>query len=362
MVKRALLAAVIATAALVTPAVAATPSTIAVPRPTGRYPVGASTLHLVDKARTDPWAGGPRELMITLRYPALPAGRPAPYATVPEVTALLADQGIPVDAALVAGTRTNARVDAPPLPGRRPLVILSPGFGLPRFTLTGLSEDLASHGYVVATVDHAYESVGMALPDGRLLGCEACEVVDGTNAHLVPETRAKDVTFLLDRLLTSRYARLIHPRQIGMAGHSIGGAAAVEAMRTDRRVRAGADFDGTIFTPATLDRPFLLVDSDRPADPSWTAAWPELTGPKGWRTVAHANHGSFHDVAALAPQLGFPDDPALPGARATEITRGLLLSFLDRYLKGVPVPEPHYPEVRDSAPNSADRAGLPPQG
>jgi predicted dienelactone hydrolase len=32
--------------------------------------------------------------------------------------------------------------------------------GLPSTTLTTLAEDLASKGYVVALVDHAYESFG----------------------------------------------------------------------------------------------------------------------------------------------------------------------------------------------------------
>jgi predicted dienelactone hydrolase len=36
-------------------------------------------------------------------------------------------------------------------PGRsRPLIVLSPGFTNSRSALTGLAEDLASHGYVVA--------------------------------------------------------------------------------------------------------------------------------------------------------------------------------------------------------------------
>ncbi len=39
-----------------------------------------------------------------------------------------------------------------------PLIVLSPGFTMPRSTLTALAEDLASHGYVVAGVDHTYES------------------------------------------------------------------------------------------------------------------------------------------------------------------------------------------------------------
>ncbi|WP_424184783.1 hypothetical protein ACOBQX_23210 [Actinokineospora sp. G85] len=65
----------------------------------------------------------------------------------------------------LAATRVWSREDALPLPGRRPLVLLSPGFGTPRQTLTGLAEDLASNGYVVAAVDHAYESLATRFPE-----------------------------------------------------------------------------------------------------------------------------------------------------------------------------------------------------
>ena len=56
-----------------------------------------------------------------------------------------------------------------------PLVVLSPGFTSPRSTLTALAEDLASHGYVVAGIDHTYESHATAFPDGRVTTCLARE-------------------------------------------------------------------------------------------------------------------------------------------------------------------------------------------
>ena len=46
---------------------------------------------------------------------------------------------------------------------RQPLAVLSPGFTSPRSTpLTALAKDLASHGYVVAGIDHTYESFASA--------------------------------------------------------------------------------------------------------------------------------------------------------------------------------------------------------
>nr|WP_322975492.1 hypothetical protein [Streptomyces sp. NBC_00162] len=152
---------------------------VELPRPTGRFSVGQETLHLVDRSRTDPWAqSGPRELMVTMRYPAQRGtGGPVHYLTSEEARLLLVDRGldkvIPVET--LAGTAAHSRSNARPVAGRYPLIVLSPGYTVHRATLTALAEDLASRGYVVAAVDHAYESVGTAFPGGRVLECLACD-------------------------------------------------------------------------------------------------------------------------------------------------------------------------------------------
>ncbi|MFB9835147.1 alpha/beta hydrolase [Actinoallomurus acaciae] len=71
--------------------------------------------------------------------------------------------------------RTGAYAGAAPAHGWHPLVVLSPGFSLPRSSLTSLGEDLASQGYVVAGIDHTYENFGETFPDGHTTTCVACE-------------------------------------------------------------------------------------------------------------------------------------------------------------------------------------------
>jgi hypothetical protein len=47
-----------------------------------------------------------------------------------------------------------------------------------------------------------------------------------------------------------------------MAGHSLGGAAAIPAMLADSRILAGIDMDGSLHVPVPdpgLSRPFLLL-------------------------------------------------------------------------------------------------------
>ena len=142
------------------------------PEPTGQCPVGSTSLWLKDVSRPDPWAAGvsARELMVSLWYPATPSdGRRARYMTPAESGLLLANRGLtslPQD--VLSTVRTNAVSEATPAGRQRslPLVVLSPGFTTSRSTLTALAEDLASHGYVVAGIDHTYESTPRPFPTG----------------------------------------------------------------------------------------------------------------------------------------------------------------------------------------------------
>ena len=148
--------------------------------------------------------------------------------TPAESELLLANDGItgvPQDALSTA--RTNAVSDATPAGRQRshPLIVLSPGFS----TLAALAEDLASHGYVVAGIDHTYESAATAFPDGRVTTCLARRHPGG----------AVDVSFVLNERTGAhpawQGAALIDPSRMAMAGHSIGGAAAIPAMLADCR-------------------------------------------------------------------------------------------------------------------------------
>ncbi|HEV2779256.1 MAG TPA: alpha/beta hydrolase [Actinophytocola sp.] len=327
------------------------------PAPTGRQWVGSDALHLVDADRPDPWVPtGPRELMVSVWYPAaVPGGHRVPYATAEESALVLA--GIPVPADALTRVRIHARVGVPPLrtPHRLPLVVLSPGFGLPRWTLTALAEDLASRGYVVAGVDHTYEAAAVTFPDGRVAECVVC--TGEVNGPEIAASRTLDLSFVLDRLLGHRrYGQLIDPRRIAAAGHSIGGAAAAATMLADRRVDAGINLDGS-FQPALqtgLSRPFLMLGAGARhglpgQDASWDATWPHLTGWRRWLHAPEMEHSSVTDIAVWGDWVGLPVQP-LPGARCVEIIRSYVAAFVDRHPRHQPEPllngpSPQFPEI-----------------
>jgi len=347
------------------------------PEPTGERPVGTTSVHLTDTSRPDPWvpAVSARELMVSLWYPAMSSdGRRAQYMTPAESELQLTSRDITgVQPDTLSTVRTNAVVDATPAgrPHSVPLVVLSPGFTNSRSTLTGLAEDLASHGYVVAGIDHTYESFGTAFPDGRVTTCLAREARRPGSGfwEKIAAGRAADVSFVLGALTGAHPdwpgAGLIDPSRMAMAGHSIGGASAIAAMLADSRIRAGIDMDGVTVAPIPgdgLSRPFLFLGKQSNYTPgaegnaiAWERDWALMTGWKRWLVVAGAIHASFTDLALLADQVGIDVGAGLPGARSLDITRAYVRAFFDQQLRDRPQalldqPSPRYPEVTFCSP------------
>ncbi|GAA3622555.1 alpha/beta hydrolase [Nonomuraea rosea] len=330
------------------------------PAPTGDHPVGTTVLYLKDTSRPDPWNLDvkARELKVTLWYPAgQRGGERAPYMTPKEselAIRRLGVAGVPDDT--LSKTRTNAVKDAESAGEKLPLVVLSPGFTNPMSTLTSLAEDLASRGYVVAGIDHTYESFATTLADGRVAECLACDSDSDTGFGTgVVAGRAADVSFVLDRL-PKKWP--IDRSRIAMVGQSIGGASAMAAMVKDPRVRAGIDMDGTTYAripKGGFSRPFMFLGSAQHTPgggaPTWDRDWKLLTGWKRWLVLTGAEHQSFTDASLLAGALGIkPATGVLPAARASELTRTYVAAFLDQHLKAkrqaiLDKPSARYPEV-----------------
>ena len=340
--------------------------------PTGPHAVGTTKLYLDDTSRPDPWVPtvASRELMVTLFYPTdARGGATAPYLSAEESKLILEGKHVDLPPDTLNRVRTNGILDARPS-GRAhslPLILLSAGHTNPRATVTGLAEDLASRGYVVAAIDHTYETYAVTFPDGRIATCAACAIDD--TPEFFPklyQVHAADVSFVLARLTAARHpawagSRLIDASRIGMAGHSSGGAAAIASMLADPRIDAGVDLDGQTrdaVPDAGFRRPFMFVGGPdhKPggADPSWDHDFALMTGWKRWLTVAGVDHSSFTDLGVLADQLGIDIGATTSGARATDITRRYTAAMFDLNLRHRPqplldAPSSSYPEVTIAA-------------
>ncbi|QHA09530.1 lipase [Streptomyces broussonetiae] len=324
--------------------------------------MGAVELHLVDSSRTDPWSGQAREVMVTVTYPAADVRDRAvlPWLPAGAERALKARFGGAVDG--YALPRTHSADRAPVRPGRRPVLLHSPGHQADRTFNTLLIEDLASWGYVVVAVDHPYDSGEVEFPDGRVVGTRPDDgSLEAVTAAVA--VRAADLRFVLDQLAVLDRGgnpdaeRRPLPRglrgtpdltRVGTFGHSRGGAASATMMYLDERVRAGIDLDGGLFGPVVehgLDRPFLLMDTaiydGLNQDPSWPPFWAHLTDWRRCLRLADADHNSYTDIVALAPQVPEPvrrtlQAGTIPADRAVAAVRASVRAFFDLQLRGRP--------------------------
>ncbi|MFF8604371.1 alpha/beta hydrolase family protein [Streptomyces sp. NPDC015346] len=330
-------AALAATALALTPieahAAHAAGLTLRLPAPTGPYEVGATVLHLVDPARNDPWAPaiGVREVMVTVLHPARTVrGFPrAPQLTEGAaglftfLAPAMRPGWLPAAGVDWAATLTHTHVGAPVLPGPWPVLLYSPGGGDARTMGTCLAEELASHGWVVVTVDHPGDASEVDFPTERP-GRDKVRPTVFTGEpgpeqfRTMIDTRLADIRFVLDRLesLPGELGRAMDLERTGIYGHSAGGTTAAQALHDDRRIAAAVNLeghldqvDGELFPVARygVDRPLLLLGTDgfRGArlDRSWSAMLAHPGGRTRRRQLDDASHWVFTDYAALVPQL-----------------------------------------------------------
>jgi pimeloyl-ACP methyl ester carboxylesterase len=275
------------------------------PRPTGKYAVGRVTYHWIDSARSEVLASvqnANRELMVDIWYPAEtdPAHPPAPYLPDLPIAAKLLDESEVKKEFGIAYTQIiNGRLDTHAQEAATfarnfkqcPVLIFSHGLGVLRSEYTSLLEDLASHGYVVLSIAHTYDTRLVSFPDGRIVrfenekrransGSEAAGIQYGNERLRI---WAADIRFVIDQLV--RYNREtdfgsplsghLDLKHIGALGHSDGGRAAALACQTDERVRACLDMDGVAdnlpfyrdVQGNTMKQPFLLFIRKRNPSP-----------------------------------------------------------------------------------------------
>lgn len=324
----------------------------------GASPVGVRTVHTTDNTREQ------RPLTMEVWYPAAEAHAGHDLADPTRDSYDLLPGFPPV-------TQDAVR-DATPLPGSYPFIAFSHGFGGHRRQSTFLCTHLASHGYIVAAVDHAGNTItdmiqmimqvqlGGALPDPVQLLVEFVGL------------RPADVRFMIDSILDGRagedVASFADPERIGMTGHSFGGWTTLAVTALDGRIRAALplapgggsasslpietmrnslDFDWGRDVP-TL---FLVAENDSLLP---LAGMHELLArtqsSKKLVVLKNSDHMHFcdrveevHELFRMMPPPGDferiakdvrPISELCPGEHAYRFVRGLGLAHMDAHLKG----------------------------
>lgn len=360
-------------------------------RPSGPYAVGMFDTLLVDASRPERYTKNPddkRKLPVRIWYPAetVPNATLAPYVLRPEEFA----PNSPMQSLL--HVRTNSVVGAPVAKAERryPVLIYNHGAGQPRFSATFVTEFLASYGYVVVAIDHPGMDQTVLFSDGSPFRPDTLRVPppdpsadaraslarqnDFLNTVAFPMW-IEDSRFVLDQVEAMNRApgplqgRLDLDR-IGAFGWSMGGAAALELLRVDPRVKVAVNHDGRLFGSVMsepIKRPFMMFHHgindlsqapeavrdaarenlanifglDSAAHRRATADWYDVT-------IARTNHGHFSDLPLFMTL--FKDTTLLAGPRDHEIITAYTLAFFERYFRGkqsdlLAKPSPKFPEV-----------------
>lgn len=234
--------------------------------------------------------------------------------------------------------------------GSAPLIVYSHHSSGHRRAATFLCSHLASHGYVVAAMDHFEVVARDDLPTER-----------GARVAAIIANRVPDVRFLIDYMLK----RGVDPKLVGLVGHSFGGWTALAAPEVDSRPASvvamgagGNDEPRPGILPVKLtfkwlrEVPtlYLAAEDDVPIPLAGVLQLFDRTpGPKRMFILRRADHQHFLDdvegaheavrhtkfpgEAAWIPEAMRPIAELSSGEQAHTFVRGLALAHLDATLR-----------------------------
>lgn len=372
-----------------------------IPGPSGPHAIGTTRFDVGEPGYTDPYAPSPapRRIPVQAWYPAQPAsgGVREPYLDDAVVAALSDLSGLPK---FLLGRRpSHSVVDAKAAPGRHPVLVFNHGLGSFQKQSTSLMEELASHGYVVLSVGHPYDSLVVQFADGTVVrqrrDLPAWKAVQAASKDLArtmreiepllvraraaqdPEALREAMKALAEhpsyapllptleiwrhdaRVVLDSLARLdegagpaplrgaLDQERVGVFGHSLGGILAGQLAMTDPRVRAGMNYDGAQLPVGDarygLAAPFcfLYADTTKVGGVAVTNEGMNdallAEGPPGscGASLRDAAHLNFTDMNNSRMMAGALGE--IDRAEMARLLRGMTVGFFDHHLRGQPL-------------------------
>jgi hypothetical protein len=248
------------------------------PEPTGQFGVGLTTFDWTDESRLETQSAEQgqkknRELLVYLFYPIAKettGTRSEYFPHLREVEAFeerfgknFFRESYGRSYKTISSIKSHAIENAAPAAGGQkfPILIFSHGGGIPVRCYTAIIENLVSHGYVVAAVEHSFDGATVVFPDGRIItqsgwDQDSKRTKEEKAAFHAERHRAGslDNQFVLNQLERLDSGRLKGgPRQlrgrldtskVGALGHSLGGMISVVSGHDDKRFRFCLNLDG----------------------------------------------------------------------------------------------------------------------
>jgi hypothetical protein len=339
-----------------------------IPMPTGENLIGTTTVNLVDQSRIELYSNVENEnrrFRIQLWYPT---DTTEGYEQVPwlqdgiEVARSLAlDTGLPFFVLdHTVDILSHSYLEAPLKESSQPypIVVISHGWRGFRNLHTDFAEELASHGYVVVSIDHVYGSVASVLEEEDIiyLNLDALPPRDVNpdfleDANNLVATYGGDVIRTLDYLQEinsdsdSIFYQMLDVESIGVVGHSTGGGGDVYAAINDNRIDALIGLDAWV-EPLTdeeinqgLDIPSLFLRSgsweEGPNNVDLLALIETSSVPSTFYQIEGTTHFDFSMVymySPLTPYIGFTGE--VEGRYLNQMLSKMIVTFFNQQLRG----------------------------
>jgi dienelactone hydrolase len=343
------------------------------PVPTGRYAVGRTAYDWIDQSRPDSTAPSRhREVVVWAWYPAAVRGgesaewMPGKWGELfwSEYSKDHGGLGAVPD---LRAIRTHAYADASVEPSTQkyPVLLFAPGSGTTPLDYSGIIEDIVSHGYIVLGVESEFGRASV-FADGRVVPGHDPVPRGGPGAPRSTEQAirawedaargfGKDLSFALNQLTAlsdAPLSRLADLTRVGVFGHSLGGAAALQCAHDDSRVRAVFDIDGSPIWSARngrLQKPVMILSAA-----STNLSYDGVLGgamPASHLRVAGTVHSFPSDIRVMPfSQPTTTNTQLIAPTRGLAITAAFVEAFFNDHLLGehtaiLGAPSREFPEV-----------------
>lgn len=325
------------------------------PEPTGTFDVGTVVMDFTDNNRIETLSkkeGENRKVAVQFWYPSDRQGTEVKYD---------------INNAAISTSKEEY-----------PLIIFSHGaFGM-RMSNASTCRELASHGYIVASIDHAYQAFYTSFADGKVaivnqdflneaIGVQVDDIT-GEKAFNITHNwlnlRTGDIDLVINSLKAGNLGTSgevlkghMDLENIGLLGHSLGGAASAEVAREREDVKAAIVIDGTmigditglnsenreIITEEKFNKPLMLMYGSLFLDEKAkeTSYLPNIKAYNNTNSSAYSlcikdsGHLNFTDLPRISPflakKLGVG---TIDSFQCIKIVNDYTLAFFDKHIKG----------------------------
>ncbi len=256
------------------------------PSPKGPHAIGTKAYHLIDKNRQETHVRNInhpyRELMIQIWYPSQEHKSQSPVTSYdPDAVTLTHEQhGFSGYGARFIRTYAKHNAALSNAHAYYPVIIVSHGISGLRTNHTAQAEELASHGYIVVSIGHTYATAITTFPDKRIvtgiINNQNLQTKESCDRELI--IHIKDVCFLMDQLeimnqqKNGMFMKRLDLKNIGIYGHSFGGAVATQVCRLDNRCKACINLDGALLgdnATVAFNKPYMAIRSGKMLASFW---------------------------------------------------------------------------------------------